>query len=155
MHTGLPAAPLRQAPSVIRDDRFTRCPFPAATTDAPVAPVRSSNTAMEHQNCCTDLRHPELLAACCPYSSVHGKLVVQHPSRTKKVGKLPPLRSFSFLTLRDLNRDAVLVRAMCLPESEARQRAEPGASSCLRPSSDKPGHEREYDHEIVRNKNPV
>src|SRR5664279_3795555 len=54
-------------------DRFTRCPFPAATTDAPVAPVRSSNTAMEHQNCCTDLRHPELLAACCPYSSVHGK----------------------------------------------------------------------------------
>jgi hypothetical protein len=55
---------------------------------------------MEHQNCCTDLRHPEHLAACCPYSSVHGKLVVQHPSRTKKVGKLPPLRSFSFLTLR-------------------------------------------------------
>src|SRR5476651_1041556 len=101
MHTGLPAAPLRQTPSAIRDDRFTRCPFPAATNDAPVAPVRSSNTAMEHQNCCTDLRHPELLAACCPYSSVHGKLVVQHPSRTKKVGKLPPLRSFSFLTLRD------------------------------------------------------
>src|SRR6202163_4394028 len=100
MHTGLPAAPLRQTPSAIRDDRFTRWPFPAATTDAPVAPVRSSNTAMEHQNCCTDLRHPELLAACCPYSSVHGKLVVQHPSRTKKVGKLPPLRSFSFLTLR-------------------------------------------------------
>src|ERR1700676_5535838 len=103
MHTGLPAAPLRQTPSAIRDDRFTRCPFPAATTDAPVAPVRSSNTAMEHQNCCTDLRHPELLAACCPYSSVHGKLVVQHPSRTKKVGKLPPLRSFSFLTLRVLD----------------------------------------------------
>src|ERR1700733_13300470 len=102
MHTGLPAAPLRQTPSAIRDDRFTRCPFPAATTDAPVAPVRSSNTAMEHQNCCTDLRHPELLAACCPYSSVHGKLVVQHPSRTKKVGKLPPLRSFSFLTLRGI-----------------------------------------------------
>src|SRR5450759_3333568 len=100
MHTGLPAAPLRQTPSAIRDDRFTRCPFPAATTDAPVAPVRRSNTAMEHQNCCTDLRHPELLAACCPYSSVHGKLVVQHPSRTKKVGKLPPLRCFSFLTLR-------------------------------------------------------
>src|ERR1700680_3337312 len=92
---------LRQTPSAIRDDRFTRCPFPAATTDAPVAPVRSSNTAMEHQNCCTDLRHPELLAACCPYSSVHGKLVVQHLSRTKKVGKLPPLRSFSFLTLRE------------------------------------------------------
>jgi hypothetical protein len=41
---------------------------------------------MEHQNCCADLWHPELLAACCPYSSVHGKLVVQHPS--------PPLRSF-------------------------------------------------------------
>src|ERR1035437_1849790 len=102
MHTGLPAAPLRQTPSAIRDDRFTRCPFPAATTDAPLAPVRSSNTAMEHQNCCTDLRHPELLAACCPYSSVHGKRVVQHPSRTKKVGKLPPFRSFSFLTLRGI-----------------------------------------------------
>src|SRR5450432_1065125 len=104
MHTGLPAAPLRQTPSAIRDDRFTRCPFPAATNDAPVAPVRSSNTAMEHQNGCTDLRHPELLAACCPYSSVHGKLVVQHPSRTKNVGKLPPLRCFSFLTLRE-NQD--------------------------------------------------
>src|ERR1700736_12175 len=112
MHTGLPAAPLRQTPSAIRDDRFTRCPFPAATTDAPVAPVRSSNTAMEHQNCCTDLRHPELLAACCPYSSVHGKLVVQHPSRTKKVGKLPPLRSFSFLTLRGQFRQNLAVRAM-------------------------------------------
>src|SRR5450631_4462752 len=104
MHTGLPAAPLRQTPSAIRDDRFTRSPFPAATTDAPVDPVRSSNTAMEHQNCCTDLRHLELLAACCPYSSVHGKLVVQHPSRTKKVGKLQPLRSFSFLTLRGNQR---------------------------------------------------
>src|ERR1700692_2670618 len=110
MHTGLPAAPLRQTPSAIRDDRFTRCPFPAATTDAPVAPVRSSNTAMEHQNCCTDLRHPELLAACCPYSSVHGKLVVQHPSRTKKVGKLPPLRSFSFLTLRRKFRQGLIER---------------------------------------------
>jgi len=55
---------------------------------------------MEHQNRCTDLRHLELLAACCPYSSIHGKLVVQHPSETKKIGKLPPLRSFGFLTLR-------------------------------------------------------
>ena len=99
--TGLSAALLRGTPSAIRDDRFTRCPFPAATTHAPMALARSSNTAMEHQNRCTDLRHPEVLAACCPYSSVHGKLVVQHPSRTKKVGKLPPLRSFSFLTLRD------------------------------------------------------
>src|SRR5271168_3390452 len=113
MHTGLPAAPMRQTPSAIRDDRFTRCPFPAATTDAPVAPVRSSNTAMEHQNFCTDLRHPELLAACCPYSSVHGKLVVQHPSRTKKVGKLPPLRSFSFLTLRYSVRQAELPEIFC------------------------------------------
>src|SRR5258708_32357250 len=100
MRTGLPAVHLRETPSTIRDDRFTRCSFPAATTHASVALARSSNTAMEHQNCCTDLRHPELLAACCPYSSVHGKLVVQRPSRTKKVGKLPPLRSFSFLTLR-------------------------------------------------------
>src|ERR1019366_7223973 len=96
MHTGLPAAPLRQTPSAIRDDRFTRCPFPAATTDAPLAPVRSSNTAMEHQNCCTDLRHPELLAACCPYSSVHGKRVVQHPSRTKKSWKTAAFAQFQF-----------------------------------------------------------
>src|ERR1022692_4024148 len=120
MHTGLPAAPLRQTPSAIRDERFTRCPFPAATTDAPVAPVRSSNTAMEHQNCCTDLRHPELLAACCPYSSVHGKLVVQHPSRTKKVGKLPPLRCFSFLTLRDQRRtpEAQVGAAQALERSQ-------------------------------------
>src|ERR1039458_4923871 len=114
MHTGLPAAPLRQTPSAIRDDRFTRCPFPAATTDAPVAPVRSSNTAMEHQNCCTDLRHPELLDACCPYSSVQGKLVVQHPSRTKKVGKLPPLRSFSFLTLRPIGLVLATPLTVCL-----------------------------------------
>src|SRR5258708_32017528 len=89
MRTGLPAVHLRETPSTIRDDRFTRCPFPDATTDAPVAPVRSSNTAMEHQNCCTDLRHPELLVACCPYSSVHGKLVVQHPSRSaRSVGEV-------------------------------------------------------------------
>src|SRR6202521_636525 len=118
MHTGLPAAPLRQTPSAIRDDRFTRCPFPAATTDAPVAPVRSSNTAMEHQNCCTDLRHPELLAACCPCSSVHGKLVVQHPSRTKKVGKLPPLRSFSFLTLRGKTSHCEAKALSCLSQSK-------------------------------------
>src|SRR5450759_1611431 len=96
MHTGLPAAPLRQTPSAIRDDQFTRCPFPAATTDAPVAPVRSSNSAMEHLNCCTDLRHPALLAACCPYSSVHGKLVVQHPSRTKKSWKTAAFAQFQF-----------------------------------------------------------
>jgi hypothetical protein len=97
---------------------------------------------MEHRNRCTDLRHPEALATCCPCSSVHlsnriqvrplfaskndpsdgaglggprvasrgsllqanlhvhGKLVVQHPSKSKKVGQLPPLRSFNFLTLR-------------------------------------------------------
>src|SRR5674476_711042 len=96
MHTGLPAAPLRQTPSAIRDDQLTWCPFPAATTDAPVAPVRSSNSAMEHLNCCTDLRHPALLAACCPYSSVHGKLVVQHPSRTKKSWKTAAFAQFQF-----------------------------------------------------------
>src|SRR5664279_3695216 len=95
MHTGLPAAPLRQTPSAIRHDRFTRCPFPAATTDAPVAPVRSSNTAMEHQNCCTDLRHTELLAACCPYSSVHGKLVVQ-PVHDQKSWKTAAFALYQF-----------------------------------------------------------
>jgi len=26
---------------------------------------------MEHRNRCTDLRHPEALATCCPCSSVH------------------------------------------------------------------------------------
>src|SRR5450759_4636435 len=99
MRTGLPAALLRGTPSAIRDDRFTKCPFPAATTHAPVALARSSNTAMEHRNRCTDLRHPELLATsllkyprqdCC-----------QTPSETKKIGKLSPLSSFIFLTLRE------------------------------------------------------
>src|ERR1700704_3408804 len=97
MRTGLPAALLRGTPSAIRDDRFTRCPFPAATTHAPVALARSSNTAMEHRNRCTDLRHPELLATsllkcarqdCC-----------QTPSETKTIGKLSPLSSFIFLIL--------------------------------------------------------
>src|SRR6266446_2321595 len=81
MRTGLPAALLRGTPSAIRDDRFTRCPFPAATTHAPVALARSSNTAMEHRNRCTvlcfghpavqhyDLNgtpHAERVAVLCP-----------------------------------------------------------------------------------------
>src|SRR5882762_4783082 len=36
-----------------------------------------------------------------PYSSVHGKLVVQHRSKTKNVGTLPPLSSLNLLTIRD------------------------------------------------------
>src|SRR6267154_224625 len=36
MRTGLPAVHLRETPSTIRDDRFTRCSFPAATTHAPL-----------------------------------------------------------------------------------------------------------------------
>src|ERR1039457_2700865 len=98
MRTGLPAALLRGTPSAIRDDRFTRCPFPAATTHAPVALARSSNTAMEHRNRCTDLRHPELLATSllkCPR-----QVCCETPSETKKIGKLSPLSSFIFLTLR-------------------------------------------------------
>src|SRR6202790_4688323 len=98
MRTGLPAALLRGTPSAIRDDRFTRCPFPAATTHAPVALARSSNTAMEHRNRCTDLRHPELLATSllkCPRQDC-----CETPSETKKIGKLSPLSSFIFLTLR-------------------------------------------------------
>src|SRR5260221_14726641 len=103
MRTGLPAVHLRETPSTIRDDRFTRCSFPAATTHASVALARSSSTAMEHRNCCTDLRYPELLATPRrPYSSVHGKLVVQHRSKTKNVGTLPPLSSLNFLTIREL-----------------------------------------------------
>jgi hypothetical protein len=50
---------------------------------------------MEHQNCCTDLRHPELLAACCPYSSVHGKLVVQ-PVQNQKSWKTAAFALFQF-----------------------------------------------------------
>src|SRR5664280_3683010 len=98
MRTGLPAALLRGTPSAIRDDRFTRCPFPAATTHAPLALARSSNTAMEHRNRCTDLRHPELLATSllkCPRQDC-----CETPSETKKIGKLSPLSSFIFLTLR-------------------------------------------------------
>src|SRR5664280_157570 len=83
MRTGLPTALQRGTPSAIRDDRFTRCPFPAATTHAPVALARSSNTAMEHRNRCTDLGHPELLAT--PYSSVHGKFVAKHRPRPKRL----------------------------------------------------------------------
>src|SRR5450759_1261692 len=79
MRTGLPAALLRGTPSAIRDDRFTRCPFPAATTHAPVARARSSNTAMEHRNRCTDLRHPEALATCCPCSSAASLLCNARP----------------------------------------------------------------------------
>src|SRR5665811_311992 len=77
MLTGLPAALLRGTPSAIRDDRFTRCPFPAATTHAPAALARSSNTAMEHRNRCTDLRHP--LATCCPCSSAASLLCNARP----------------------------------------------------------------------------
>src|SRR5664279_2413511 len=98
MRTGLPAALLRGTPSAIRDDRFTRCPFPAATTHATVALARNSNTAMEHRNRCTDLRHPELLATSllkCPR-----QVCCETPSETKKIGKLSPLSSFIFLTLR-------------------------------------------------------
>src|ERR1700730_16631105 len=105
MRTGLPAALLRGTPSAIRDDRFTRCPFPAATTHAAVALARSSNTAMEHRNRCTDLRHPELLATSllkCPRQDC-----CQTPSETKKIGKLSPLSSFIFLTLRGAKDDQI------------------------------------------------
>src|SRR5450755_3314741 len=100
MRTGLPAALLRGTPSAIRDDRFTRCPFPAETTHAPVALARSSNTAMEHRNRCTDLRHLELLATSllkCPR-----QVCCETPPETKKIGKLSSLSSFIFLTLRDV-----------------------------------------------------
>src|SRR6202165_321516 len=105
MRTGLPAALLRGTPSAIRDDRFTRCPFPAATTHAPVALARSSNNATEPPNRCTDLRHPELLATSllkCPRQDC-----CETPSETKKIGKLSPLSSFIFLTLRGQSGHAV------------------------------------------------
>jgi hypothetical protein len=53
---------------------------------------------MEHRNRCTDLRHPELLATSllkCPRQDC-----CETPSETKKIGKLSPLSSFIFLTLR-------------------------------------------------------
>src|SRR5467141_2725043 len=40
-----------------------------------------------------------------PYSSVHGKLVVQHRSKTKNVGTLPPLSSLNLLTIRVFGKD--------------------------------------------------
>src|SRR5450759_4625084 len=89
------------------DDRFTRCPFPAATTHAPVALARSSNTAMEHRNRCTDPRHPELLATSllkCPR-----QVCCETPSETKKIGKLSPLSSFIFLTLREAGQTPILL----------------------------------------------
>src|SRR5258705_2986239 len=46
-----------------------------------------------------------------PYSSVHGKLVVQHRSKTKNVGTLPPLSSLNLLTIRDLR---ALIRRMSI-----------------------------------------
>jgi hypothetical protein len=54
----------------------------------------------KHRNRCTDLRHPELLATSllkCPRQDC-----CETPPETKKIGKLSPLSSFIFLTLRDL-----------------------------------------------------
>src|SRR5450759_2827265 len=134
MHTGLPAAPLRQTPSAIRDDQFTRCPFPAATTDAPVAPVRSSNSAMEHLNCCTDLRHPALLAACCPYSSVHGKLVVQHPSRTKKSWKTAAFAQFQFFDPTGINKGDRATPTIARPTNASRHPQSSASGRCRPPA---------------------
>src|SRR6202163_1136068 len=72
---------------------------------APVALARSSNTAMEHRNRCTDLRHPELLATAllkCPRQDC-----CETPSEAKKIGKLSPLSSFIFLTLRERKTSTV------------------------------------------------
>jgi hypothetical protein len=103
--TGLPAALLRGTPSAIRDDRFTRCPFPAATTHAPVALARSSNTAMEHRNRCTDLRHPEALATCCPCSSAANLLCNARPK--PKSWTTAAFAQFQFfLTLRAFGHSA-------------------------------------------------
>src|SRR5665811_2434313 len=60
----------RRAPAedTIGDTRrpIHKMPVPGRNDHAPVALARSSNTAMEHRNRCTDLRHPEALATCCP-----------------------------------------------------------------------------------------
>src|SRR5712671_4286551 len=102
MRTGLPAVHLRETPSTIRDDRFTRCSFPAATTHAPLwlwqeVQALPWSTEIVALTCGTQI-------ACDPrrpYSSVHGKLVVQHRSKTKNVGTLPPLSSLNLLTIRE------------------------------------------------------
>jgi len=39
-----------------------------------------------------------------PYSSVHGKLVVQHRPKTNKRWDAPPLSSLNFLTIRDCSK---------------------------------------------------
>src|ERR1700675_884197 len=137
MRTGLPAALLRGTPSAIRDDRFTRCPFPAATIHAPVALARSSNTAMEHRNRCTDLRHPELLATSllkCPRQDC-----CETPSETKKIEKLSPLSSFIFLTLRgrpQIDTELrVLIRRMSVDNPLWGRATHPRRTDSLRPES--------------------
>ena len=74
---------------------------------------------MEHRNRCTDLRHPELLATSllkCPRQDC-----CETPSETKKIGKLSPLSSFIFLTLRawivnESVRAAVLTKRNAIDE---------------------------------------
>src|SRR5664280_3770755 len=98
MRTGLPAACLRATPSAIRDDRFTRCPFPAATTmplwlwqEVQILPWSTEIVAL---TCGTRKRlRPVVPAqarqACCAT-----------PVQNQKVGQLPPSLNFNFLTLR-------------------------------------------------------
>src|SRR5664280_3249580 len=98
MRTGLPAALLRGTPSAIRDDRFTRCPFPAATTmplwlwqEVQILPWSTEIVAL---TCGTRKRlRPVVPAqarqACCAT-----------PVQNQKVGQLPPSLNFNFLTLR-------------------------------------------------------
>src|ERR1700681_2411042 len=98
MRTGLPAALLRGTPSAIRDGRFTRCPFPAATTHAPVALQEGQILPWSTEIVALTCGNPELLATSllkCPR-----QVCCETPSETKKIGKLSPLSSFIFLTLR-------------------------------------------------------
>src|ERR1035437_9119870 len=95
-HTGS----LIPAGDTIGDTRrpIHKMPVPGCNDPCPCGSGKKFKYCMEHRNRCTDLRHPELLATSllkCPRQDC-----CETPSETKKIGKLSPLSSFIFLTLR-------------------------------------------------------
>src|SRR5450759_1057353 len=93
MHTGLPAALLREKPSAIRDSQSTRCALLAATTHARAAPARSSSTAMGRPKRCTELLHRGSLDNCHLYGrfsflTIRGELTIGSSVRRRLVTEL-------------------------------------------------------------------